>query len=440
MKLSVDLAELDTIAVGRGLSQIADRRGDVVDAFFERREDVELPPEGEAPGLRSWREEGLAVRLLRRGRTWLASRDAIDAGAFQAAVRQVARALPAATYPAPRFRAARPAAAIEGAELVAYRVAVQRLLERRYVGLPLRLTVRRHHRWTRVIGSSLAADAQEERFYSCVAELPWARHGAVCQRLDEAAAAELVDGLMGLYRARQAPTVEPGRVTVVLAPAATAVLLHEAVAHALETDTLALGGRPEAALGVRVGPPSLGVLDDPSALPESIRRTADDEGMPVVRRWLVRAGAVEQPLADRFAAASSSRLTPGAGRRGSRHQPPVPRSGHLEMVPGEAGLEELLGEAEGGLYVPLAARGRLDPLRGDFSLQVPFARRVRDAAAGDFVAPFCLAGRVAELLDAVTGIGAEARFAGAGWCAKGGQKMPVWATAPALLLEGVAIS
>ena len=171
---------------------------------------------------------------------------------------------------------------------------------------------------------------------------------------------------MGLYRAREAATVEPGRESVVLAPAAAAVLLHEAVAHALETDTLALSGRPEAALGVRIGPPSLGVLDDPSSLPECVRRGSDDEGMPVVRRWLVREGAVEQPLADRFAAATSSRLTPGAGRRGSRHLPPVPRSAHLELLPGEAALDDLLEAAEGGLYVPLASRGRLDPLRGDF--------------------------------------------------------------------------
>ena len=440
MRRSVDLAELDTIAVGRGLSQIADRPDDVADAFFERREEVELPPEGETPGPRCWREEGLAVRLLRRGRTWLASRDAIDGDAFQGAVRQVARALPAATYPPPRFAAGRPAAAVEAPEVLAYPAAVLRSLERRYVGLPLRLTVRRHHRWTRVIGSRLAADPQEERYYSCVAELPWARHGAVLERLDEAAAAEMVESLMGLYRARDAAAAEAGRATVLLAPPAAAVLLHEAVAHALETDTLALGGRPEAALGVRIGPASLGVLDDPSVLPAAIRRTADDEGMPVVRRWLVREGAVEQPLADRFAAASSSRLTPGAGRRGSRHQPPVPRSGHLEMEPGDASLDELLEAAEGGLYVPFAARGRLDPLRGDFTLQIPFARRVEAGAPGEFVAPFRLVGRVAELLDAVVGIGAESRFAGAGWCAKGGQKMPVWATVPALLLEEVRIS
>ena len=440
MNLRVDLAELDTVAVGRGLGQIADRPGDVVDAFFECREEVELPPEGESPGFRSRHEEGMAVRLLRGGRTWLASRDSIDGDSFRSAVRQVARALPATAYPAPRFRAVASPAPVEAPEVLAFPGAVQRQLERRYVGLPLRLTVRRHERRLRVIGSSLAADPQRERFYSCVAELPWARHGAVLERLDEEAAGETVAALMGLYRAREAAAVEPGRQSVVLAPPAAAVLLHEAVAHALETDTLALSGRPEAALGVRIGPPELGVLDDPSSLPECVRRSSDDEGMPVVRRWLVREGAVEQPLADRFAAAASSRLTPGAGRRGSRHLPPVPRSAHLELLPGEATLGELMAAAEGGLYVPLASRGRLDPLRGDFRLELPFARRVRDGEAAGFTAPLRLSGRVAELLDAVTGIGAEARFAGAGWCAKGGQKMPVWATTPALLLEGVKIA
>jgi hypothetical protein len=51
-----------------------------------------------------------------------------------------------------------------------------------------------------------------------------------------------------------------------------------------------------------------------------------------------------------------------------------------------------------------------------------------------------LRGRVAALLNRVTAIARESRPAGAGWCAKGGQKLPVWATAPALRLEGVEIS
>ena len=46
---------------------------------------------------------------------------------------------------------------------------------------------------------------------------------------------------------------------------------------------------------------------------------------------------------------------------------------------------------------------------------------------------------MADLLAAVTGVGRAARPAGAGWCAKGGQKLAVWATAPPIRLEGVEV-
>ncbi|HXO21103.1 MAG TPA: hypothetical protein VOA87_14405, partial [Thermoanaerobaculia bacterium] len=60
-------------------------------------------------------------------------------------------------------------------------------------------------------------------------------------------------------------------------------------------------------------------------------------------------------------------------------------------------------------------------------------------APAEAVGPCRLRGRVADLLSAVGGIGREARPAGAGWCAKGGQKLAVWATAPALRLSGAEI-
>ena len=85
-------SELDNAAIARTLSQIAEQPEDVADAFFERREEAELPPEDESPGLRVRREEGFAIRLVREGRTWLAARDVIDAKPFAEALRQIGRA------------------------------------------------------------------------------------------------------------------------------------------------------------------------------------------------------------------------------------------------------------------------------------------------------------------------------------------------------------
>src|SRR4051794_1583873 len=51
-------SRLDTAAVARSLSQIAEQPEDVVDAFFERREEVEVAPEGDPGSLRVWRGGG----------------------------------------------------------------------------------------------------------------------------------------------------------------------------------------------------------------------------------------------------------------------------------------------------------------------------------------------------------------------------------------------
>ncbi|MFL6202898.1 MAG: metallopeptidase TldD-related protein [Thermoanaerobaculia bacterium] len=436
-------AELDTAAVARTLSQIAEKPEDVVDAFFERREEAELPPEDETPGFRVRREEGFAIRLSREGHTWLAARDSVEARPFAEALRQVARALPSATYPEPTFRLPPfepdPHAAHIAAELAGVPEALARAVRSHHVGFPTRLTVRRHRRWVQVVGPRLVAGQELETFYSLQAESNWGGHGAIFPRLDAGAIEGFASSLVHLFRARQASSPAPFRGTAILAPAAVAVLLHEAVAHALEADVLAQGGNPEAAVGVAMAAPALDVLDDPAAAPPGVRRATDDEGSPVFRRWLLRGGIVEQPLADLIWARTSPVFLPGAGRRGTRHLPPGPRSFHLEMLPGDATDDDLLSAADGGLYLQEASRGVLDPLSGEFRLHLPFARRIRRGALVDTLGPCVLRGRVADLLTRVTAVGREARPAGAGWCAKGGQKMPVWATAPPLRLEGVEV-
>lgn len=430
---------LDCTAVARSLGQIADREDDLADAFFERLEEIELPPDGEPPGMRVRREEGFAVRLLRDGRTWLSAHDRIDSAEWARALRLVARARPVASYPDPPLEAGpwEPLAGVR--ELAVFPAAVSRAIRARHAAFPFRLRVRRHRRWVRVVDSRVATEPQSESFFSCAADLPWGRFGAVLPALDEAASERVAAGLTSLFRARGAAPPESGETVVVLGPAAAAVLLHEAVAHALETDTLILCGRPESAPGVVLGGEEIHVLDDPASLPEGVRRTVDDEGVAAVRRWLVREGRVDQPLADRFAARRSAMLTPGAARRGSRHLPPVPRSTHLELLPGDQPAADLLADAAGGLYLPEAARGILDPLSGDFRLEIPCARRIREGRPAEFVGPCRLRGRVADLLRSIRGIGEEAELAGAGWCAKGGVKLPVWSTAPAIRLEGVEI-
>ena len=166
----------------------------------------------------------------------------------------------------------------------------------------------------------------------------------------------------------------------------------------------------------------------------------DLQGEPVLRRWLLREGTVEQPLADLYHSRGSDTLIAGAARRDSRHSPPVPRSTYLEMLPGEESLEDLLRASEGGLYLPEASSGRLDPHSGSFSLDFPYARRILSSGElGDVSSGCRVEGTVSQVLGSIRGIGRTAEVTGAGWCAKGGQKFAVFASAPAIQIDPVKV-
>jgi hypothetical protein len=436
--MAMTLAGLDLVAVSRCLSQLVERQGDVVDAFFERQEVIETPADDRGAGLRARREGGFAVRLARGRRSWIATGDEFDAGRFHSALRQVARTWPQAAYPPPELYVSAWSERMEAPEVQRFPPALTRALRERLVAFPMSVRARRHRRFLQVVGPQLVPDAESERYYSIEVRTPFTTHGLLTTALDRATVDQVADSLTTAFGARQAAPPPKGRSALVLSPQAAAILLHEAVAHALEADTLAAGGAIEAAIGLEMGSSDLDILDDPTSAPDAVRRQTDDEGRAVERRWLLRGGVVEQPLADASWSQLSGALIPGACRRGDRNDPPSPRSSHLVLLPGEQTEEELM--ADGGIWVPEVSRGSLDVATGTCRLHVPFGARLEDGRPGQAVGAFVVAGRVADLLGAIAGVGSRPVETGAGWCAKGRQRVPVWATTPSLRLAEAEVA
>ncbi len=424
----------DVSGLARALGQIADSSTEHVELFLERSERLELPS-GESRRARTLCEEGFAVRMVdRTGRCWGASSDRLETEALRQALRRTARGL--STEPViPGGLAAGPWPGHEAGELVRFAPAVRDYVESLRVGFRLRLSLERHRRWLQVVTPELVPAPQQESFYACLVETERGRFGSLLPDLEVGNVQRVADRAVAGFLARGATSPPSGRATVVLGSDAAAVLLHEVIGHGLEADLLARTGRPEAAIGVQLANPSLSVLDDPTSAPLSCRRSVDDEGTPVTRRWLLRRGQVEQPLADRRWA--SAQLLAGAGRRSDRHHPPLPRSSHLDLLAGEASMADLM--AGEGWFAQFASRGSFDPIRGHFSIELSHGRRFAAGDLGSRVGGFRLVGTVAELLASVEAVGDLPVPCGAGWCAKGGQKLPVWATAPALRIEGVQV-
>lgn len=423
---------IDTGATCRALAAILQQPGDDAELYLERLGVDEVRLAGGGLESESRSEEGFAVRFLRGAGSWFACGDAFWPGVIDEAIRMAARVHPRTPRPLPAF-VPPPAPPRDLDPLIA---AVETLGAE--LGIRGRVQLRRHERSSRVLGAQLAGPEQRERFLSLAIEVDGARFS---QLFAPEEAGELVARSLGQIDQRRrlgdaTALADPGPVRVVLAPEAAAVVLHEAVGHALETDILAIGGRPDSAVGIRLGTEILNVLDDPGAAPSSVRRSVDDEGVAVVRRWLLRQGVVESPLADRRGAFGSERLIAGAARRATRFDRPGPRSTFLEVPAGGSSFEDLLGLVGEGVLVSHVDRGSLDPTNGRFVLDLPGCRRIRSGTPAEMLGPCRLVGQVAGLLAATAGIGREPQLAGAGWCAKDGQLLGVWARTPAIAFVG----
>ena len=433
------LRNLDTAAIARTFSEISSAADDPSDVFFEAIEDTGFTSGEDGPALSVRHESGFAARITRGARCWQASRDAIRGRDLVEALRQVARSPPSGMLVEPVIAVA-PLSEGGAAELVRLGAATVEAIRSRHAAFPLKLSIVRRLREIQVVGRQFAAGLQRERYYSLRAETPWGAFGSLETTLSAERIQTFAAALVDRFRARDAPPPPSGKTMMVLSPQATAVLLHEAVAHALEVDTLARGGRPEAAIGLQLGGSAWSVLDDPTTAPAEVRRDSDDEGLPARRRWLLRQGVVEEPLADARAARDSETLTPGAGRRASRHSTPVPRSSHLELLPGAASLQQLLGASAGGLYASAVSRGRLELNTGLFHLTVTGGHRISGSGLAEAVGEFVVSGSIAELLQGEVEVGSEAESCGAGWCAKDGHRLPVWARCPPIRLASVFVA
>ena len=169
--------------------------------------------------------------------------------------------------------------------------------------------------------------------------------------------------------------------------------------------------------------------------PESLLWSVASQRKVQVSRTYRIGVTVEAPPAAR----DSETLTPAAGRRASRHAAPVPRSSHLELLPGEARLEDLLAGSRGGLYAEAVSRGSLEANTGVFRLTVSGGHRISDQGLGERVGEFEISGSIASLLQGEVELGSDVVSCGAGWCAKDGHRLPVWARCPAIRLGQVEV-
>lgn len=226
-----------------------------------------------------------------------------------------------------------------------------------------------------------------------------------------------------------------GRTTVLFAPAAAAVLLHELFGHPLEADSLLRGTSPWVGrFGQRVTPLALDLDDDPSAaLPGAF--AADDEGTPAGIRTLLRGGELVGAIADR-AAAPTLGASAGSARRATCHTPPRARLSNI--VAAADGVD--IPRAEARLEVTSIHSGTVEPRSGTLLLSVRSAWHLRGGERKGPAGGFTLSASVGAAAAGLVAAGGAPRASAApGWCGKNGEMLPTGAIAPWLLVAGLEV-
>jgi len=229
----------------------------------------------------------------------------------------------------------------------------------------------------------------------------------------------------------------PGRTTVLFAPAAAAVLVHELFGHPLEGDALLAGGSPwSGRFGSRIVPLPLDLDDDPTRFDLAGSFDADDEGTPAAARPLLRGGELVGALTDR-ACATAFGLPGGNARRASVHAPPRPRLSNL-VVGG--GSDEPPPRSAARLEVTSLSAGSVQPHSGLLVLAVRAGFTLRGGERHQPLQPCTLSAPVTAACDGLRAAGGAAvASAEPGWCGKDGDVLPAGAVTPWLLVAGLEV-
>jgi PmbA protein len=198
-------------------------------------------------------------------------------------------------------------------------------------------------------------------------------------------------------------------------------------------DSVQRGRSPFAGkLGEQVGSVFLTLTDD-AVDPEGLNSSPlDAEGSPRGRTDLIESGNLAAYLHDSYTArrqGQGTRTTANASRSGYRSPPSVSTS-NLIIEPGEMSFDELLAEADGGVYVTDVAglHSGVNPVSGTFSVGAT-GRLIEEGALAAPADEFTIASDLTSMLKAVAAAGSEAR-----WVPFGGS-----VKAPPLLIAEMAV-
>lgn len=241
-----------------------------------------------------------------------------------------------------------------------------------------------------------------------------------------------------LLNARQAPS---GAMPVILGPAQSGILLHEAVGHPIEADfnrkgTSAYSGR----IGEKVASDLCTIYDSGQIEHDRGALNFDDEGNPSSENVLIEKGILKGYMHDRISSQYYQTRASGNGRRESYAYYPMPRMTTTYLANGESTVEEIIQSVKKGVYCESFSGGQVDISNGDFVFVPTIAYMVEDGQCTYPLKNFTLIGNGPDAMSKITMVGDDFAFSEGIWtCGKDGQSVPVGVGLPTVLVSELTV-
>jgi len=462
------LDAIDTETVNRLLSAALDRGGDYVDLFFEHRSGADFSlEEGRIRGVGRGVTLGLGVRVLHGDATGYAYTEELSFERMQEAARTAGQIAASGQSVAPvRVQAAQlhslypveeameRRSGAEKVELLRVADAAARAADARIVRVACSLVeatkdiiiatsagrfIRDYQPMVRFGVSAVAeSDGKRQSGRSGGASRRGWEHWLQPGQSPGEHGVEAARLAVSMLDAQEAPA---GAMPVVLGPAESGILLHEAVGHGLEAD---FNRKKTSNYTDQIGQPVASslctVVDDGTVAHARGTVNADDEGNPSQRNVLIENGILAAYMQDRLSAQHFGVDPSGNGRRESFRHEPLPRMTNTVMMAGESAPEDIIRSVKRGVYAKNFSGGQVNISNGDFVFSLTESYLIED---GRLTAPLKgvnLIGNGPDVLRKVSMVGHDFRLSGGTWtCGKDGQSVPVGVGTPTVKIDEITV-
>lgn len=218
-------------------------------------------------------------------------------------------------------------------------------------------------------------------------------------------------------------------------------LIHEACGHSLEGYSIA-GGNSEfcGKLGQKVASEKVTIIDDGTISGLIGSNAIDDEGTPTHKNVLIENGILKSYMVDRLSSRKLNLSMTGSARRQSYQFAPCSRMTNTYLASGTDDEAEMIATISDGLYVKELGGGNINPLTGNFNLEVAEGYWIHNGQIQKPVKGMNLAGKGIEVLNKIDRVSPTVVWSEGGLCGASSGLVYVTASQPKVRISGLMVA